>query len=315
MFVPKARDAPLPWPHMAKSYSPLDDLELRASHLARVGAFDVRRALPQRGRRTVGAWCFADHMGPADVSEESGLNIGPHPHTGLHTVTWLIEGQVLHRDGLGSEQVITAGQLNLMTAGAGVAHAEEATGHYRGRLEGVQLWVAQPEATRHDAPSFTHVAELPRLDAGDAAVTVFLGSHADVASPAPIDSDLVGLDIDMRGHARLALRRDFEYALVVVRGALEARGVLVTPGNLAVLPRDLDEVELTSRVPTRAILIGGIPFDEPLFMWWNFVARSRDEVDGFRESWARGDERFAPVRSALARIDAPAPYWSPGAVT
>ena len=300
---------------MARTSPPPDEIDVRASHAARVGAFDVRRALPQSGRRTVGAWCFADHFGPADVTEGSGLNVGPHPHTGLHTVTWLIDGQALHRDSLGSEQVITAGELNLMTAGAGVTHAEEATGHYRGRLEGIQLWVAQPEATRHDAPAFTHAADLPRLEAGDAALTVFLGSHGPTTSPVPIDSDLVGLEIDVRGRSPLELRRDYEYALIVLRGALLVRGTLVTPGHLAVLPRGLDEVELASREPTRAVLLGGVPFDEPLFMWWNFVARGRDEVDAFRESWARGDERFAPVASALARIEAPTPYWARGATT
>ncbi len=112
-------------------------VELSDSREELVGRMRVRRALPRRGRRTVGAWCFADHMGPADVTERSGLDIGAHPHTGLQTVTWLVEGQVLHRDSLGSEQVIAPGQLNLMTAGHGVSHSEEATGHYRGALEGI----------------------------------------------------------------------------------------------------------------------------------------------------------------------------------
>ena len=130
----------------------MTDVEVTASHEAQVGRFTVRRALPRRGRRTVGAWCFADHMGPADVTEGSGLDVGPHPHMGLQTVTWLLDGQALHKDTLGSEQVITPGQLNLMTAGHAVAHAEEATGHYRGTLEGIQLWIAQPDRTRNGAP-------------------------------------------------------------------------------------------------------------------------------------------------------------------
>ena len=116
-----------------------DDIEVLTSHQATVGALSVRRSLPQRRRRTVGAWCFADHMGPADVTEDSGLDIGPHPHTGLQTVTWLVDGQALHRDSLGSEQVIVAGELNVMTAGLGVAHAEESTGHYRGTLQGIHI--------------------------------------------------------------------------------------------------------------------------------------------------------------------------------
>ncbi len=121
--------------------------EVLTSHSAPVGSLTVRRALPQRARRTIGAWCFADHMGPADVTEGSGLDIGPHPHIGLQTVTWLIDGQALHRDSLGTEQVISAGKLNLMTAGHGVSHAEEATGHYRGVLQGIQLWIAQDDGS------------------------------------------------------------------------------------------------------------------------------------------------------------------------
>jgi quercetin 2,3-dioxygenase len=290
-------------------------MEILDSHHARVGAFDVRRALPQRKRRTVGAWCFADHMGPAQVSEESGLDIGPHPHTGLHTVTWLIDGQVLHRDSLGSEQVVKAGELNLMSAGAGIAHAEEATGQYRGQLEGIQLWVAQPEVTRHGPGAFAHASDLPRLEAGEASVTVFLGSLEGHSSPVAIDSDLLGAEIEVRGRARLGLRRDFEYALIVPRGALHVRGDVVAPGHLALLPRGLDELDVVSLEATRAILIGGVPLEEPLFMWWNFVGRSREEIDAMRESWTRRDGRFGEVASALSPFSAPTPHWASGAVT
>ncbi|HSO56188.1 MAG TPA: pirin family protein, partial [Actinomycetes bacterium] len=134
-------------------------VEITPSREAVVGAMRVRRALPRIGRRTVGAWCCADHLGPELVTETQGLDIGPHPHTGLHTVTGLVAGEVLHRDSLGSEQVIRAGQLNLMTAGQGVTHSEEATGRYRGQLHGVQLWVAQPEPTRNGPAAFEHHAE------------------------------------------------------------------------------------------------------------------------------------------------------------
>src|SRR4051812_23212676 len=155
-------------------------VEVTGSHEAVVGTFTVRRALPRRGRRTVGAWCFADHMGPADVTENSGLDVGPHPHIGLQTVTWLIDGEVLHRDSLGSEQVITPGELNLMTAGQGVSHAEEATGHYRGTLEGIQLWVAEPDVTRSGAPAFEHHTDLPQCDLDGGVGTVLLGDFADL---------------------------------------------------------------------------------------------------------------------------------------
>src|SRR3954454_24692696 len=167
-------------------------VEVTESHEAVVGRFTVRRALPRRGRRTVGAWCFADHMGPADVIENSGLDVGPHPHMGLQTVTWLIDGQVLHRDSLGSEQVIEPGQLNLMTSGGAVSHAEEATGHYCGTLEGIQLWVAQPNGTRYGAPAFEPHAALPRCDVDGGVATVLLGEFDGLASPARRDTELVG---------------------------------------------------------------------------------------------------------------------------
>src|SRR6185295_19481914 len=125
------------------------------------GELIVRRALPRSARRLVGPWCFLDHYGPIAFGVDRPMAIGPHPHIGLQTVTWLLEGEVLHRDSLGSEQLIRPGQLNLMTAGSGIAHAEEATPGYRGDHHGVQLWVAQPEATRHAAAAFEHHAELP----------------------------------------------------------------------------------------------------------------------------------------------------------
>src|SRR3954471_22693840 len=140
------------------------ELEIIEGRDAQVGAFGVNRVLPRRARRTVGSWCFVDHMGPGRVTADRGLDIGPHPHAGLQTVTWLLHGEVLHRDSLGSEQVIRPGQLNLMTAGEGVSHSEEARGVYDCPLHGVQLWVAQPDATRHGAAAFEHHFELPRIE-------------------------------------------------------------------------------------------------------------------------------------------------------
>src|SRR4051795_771684 len=186
----------------------------------RLGRVRVRRALPRKGRRTVGAWCFADHMGPADVSENSGLDIGPHPHIGLQTVTWLTDGQVLHRDSLGSEQVIKPGQLNLMTSAGAVSHAEEATGHYRGTLEGIQLWVALPEATRHGAAAFEHHATLPQDELDGAVATVLVGAFGNLASPARHDTPLVGVDLNLHGSTTVPLNPAWEYALVVMEGEL-----------------------------------------------------------------------------------------------
>jgi quercetin 2,3-dioxygenase len=286
-------------------------VELSDSREASVGRFRVRRALPRRGRRTVGAWCFADHMGPADVTEHSGLDIGAHPHTGLQTVTWLVDGEVLHRDSLGSEQVIAPGQLNLMTAGHGVSHSEEATGHYRGELEGIQLWVAQPADTRSDEPAFEHHDELPQVELDAAVATVLVGELAGAASPARCDTPLVGADLALTdGSIALPLHPDWEYALVVLRGTVGLHDQLVEPGRLAYLGEGRDEIVLDAAEPTRVVLLGGEPLNEQIVMWWNFVGRSREEITRAYESWQEQDDRFGLVRSALPRIPAPPPFWT-----
>ena len=281
-------------------------LELSDSRTADVGGTTVRRALPRRERRTVGAWCFLDHFGPQDA----GMGIGPHPHTGLMTVTWLVEGEVLHRDSLGSEQPIHPGQLNLMTAGHGVAHAEETPSTYTGRTHGVQLWVALPDATRHGPPAFEHHAELPRAGVGTAVATVILGSFAGERSPARADTPLVGAELVLgRGDADVPLDPGFEHALVVLEGALTLDGEAVVPGRLAYLRPGRERVRAAAAAPARALLVGGEPFAETPLMWWNFVARSRDEVDAATREWNAGGARFGAVASPLARIPAPQPPW------
>jgi redox-sensitive bicupin YhaK (pirin superfamily) len=159
-------------------------VEVTPSREALVGDSTVRRALPTRGRRTVGPWCFLDHAPEALVdARRAGMRVGPHPHIGLQTVTWLLDGEVVHRDSIGSEQSIRPGQLNLMSAGRGVVHAEETPASYRGRLHGVQLWVAQPERTRHGPPAFEHHGELPRVELDNAIATVIVGAFAGTPSP------------------------------------------------------------------------------------------------------------------------------------
>jgi quercetin 2,3-dioxygenase len=287
------------------------ELEITESREAQVGAFRVRRALPHRPRRTVGAWCFVDHMGPAEVTREHGIDIGPHPHIGLQTVTWLLAGEVLHRDSLGSEQVIRPGQLNLMTAGHGVSHAEEATGRYDGPLHGVQLWVAQPAATRDGAPAFEHHAELPRIELGPSTATVLVGEVAGTASPARRDTEHVGLDLELRpGSTDVPLDHSFEHALVVFDGAVTVDGTAVVPGRLAYLGAGRDQIALGATEAGRALLIGGAPFEERILMWWNFVARTREEVSAARDDWMAGHVRFGVVASPLDRIDVGEPPWT-----
>ena len=288
----------------------MPDLEVTDSRKSRVGDIGVRRAMPRRGRRTVGPWCFVDHMGPAQVSGPRGMGVAPHPHIGLQTVTWLVEGEALHRDSLGTEQVIRPGQLNLMTAGHGVAHSEEGAGGYHGTLHGVQLWIAQPSATRDGPPAFEHHGSLPcrDLDAGEA--TVLVGDLDGTVSPARCDTELVGADVSLRnGTTTVPLRRDFEHAIVALTGAVRLDGAVVDPGHLAYLGAGRSEIVLAASEPTRAILFGGVPFQETVLMWWNFVARARAEILEAYRAWTVADDRFGQVDSTLPRIDVGPPPW------
>jgi redox-sensitive bicupin YhaK (pirin superfamily) len=278
---------------------------------AQVGAMTVQRALPRRQRRTVGAWCFVDVFGPTWVPETGGLEIGPHPHIGLHTVTYLLDGQVLHRDSLGSEQVIRPGQVNLMTAGGGVVHAEEPTGHYAGTMQGVQLWVAQPESTRHGAAAFAHLAALPECDVDGVRATVLLGSFGGAESPGRQDTPLVGADLRVpAGDVELPLEPAYEHALVVLDGLLLVEGRPVERARTAYLGKGRTSVGLAAPEGARVLLLGGEPFGEELLMWWNFVGRSRDEMGAASRQWSVGDERFGRVATELARIPAPALPWN-----
>jgi redox-sensitive bicupin YhaK (pirin superfamily) len=288
-----------------------DTVELLDSREAQVGALRVRRALPRRAHRTVGAWCFADHMGPVPPTAAEHVGIGPHPHMGLQTVTWLLAGEMLHHDSLGSEQVIKPGHLNLMTAGNGVAHAEEATGSYRGEMHGVQLWVAQPEATRHGDAAFEHHVDLPKVELEGAVATVIVGDMDGEASPARRDTDHLGVEVALRaGRAVVPLRPDYEHVLIVLEDSVELGSDVVEPGRLAYLGVGHDEIGLSARSATRVLLLGGVPFPEQILMWWNFVARTTDEVDGAYEQWQSADHRFGTVTSTLPRIGAPRPTWA-----
>jgi hypothetical protein len=285
-------------------------VEVIESREAQVADLRVRRALPTKGRRTVGAWCFVDHMGPITLSPDRSIDVAPHPHLGLQTVTWLFSGEFLHRDSLGSEQLIRAGQLNLMTSGHGVAHSEENPGLRSGEMHGMQLWVAQPSMTRDGGADFEHFGELPRTDTSNLTTTVLVGSFGDVSSPARRDSDHVGVELDLHGGpVTVALEPTYEYALIVANGAVSVDDTVVQPGALAYFGEGRDECRFDSSGPSRAMLIGGVPFDERLFMWWNFVARTQEEISDAWRAWATGDDRFGPVASPFARIEVGPPPW------
>jgi redox-sensitive bicupin YhaK (pirin superfamily) len=256
----------------------------------------VRRLLPQRQRRMIGAWCFVDHFGPNEVTNRPGMQVPPHPHTGLQTVTWLLEGEILHRDSVGNTQLIRPGQLNVMTAGRGIAHSEKSPADHPSMMHGLQLWVALPDSSRHGEPRFDHHEDLPMLRDGDLTVTVLVGELGGVRSPAQACSPLLGaqLGLPAGGEARLPLDRTFEHGLLVISGAAEVDGVSLTPGSLLYLGTGRSELSVRGTDTTRLLLLGGEPFEEPLVMWWNFVGRSHEEIADAREDWMAG-RRFGVV--------------------
>lgn len=260
----------------------------------------VRRLLPQRPRRMVGAWCFVDQFGPDDVSGKPGMQVPPHPHTGLQTVTWLVEGEILHRDSLGSEQPIVPGQLNLMTSGHGIAHSEQSPPDHPPGMHGLQLWVALPERARHDEPRFEHHATLPELRHGDATVTLVVGQLGSRESPARVHTPLLGAEVLFAGPGRASLPVDphFEYAVLVLSGVAHLAEAALSPGMLMYLGRGRSTLAFDVPAPARLFVLGGEPFEEPLVMWWNFVARTHEEVVRAREDWMAG-RRFGAVVDCL----------------
>lgn len=284
-------------------------LEVQRARSTHVEGATVRRALPHPRRRTVGAWCFADHFGPRTVpAGRVGLDVGPHPHCGLATVTWLLSGQAVHRDSLGTVQTIRPGQLNWMTAGRGISHAEEGPVlDHDEVIHGIQLWVAQPEATRHGAPRFEHHAALPHRVEPGLDVRVLIGELDGQLSPARSDTPLFGYDVSLGAKERLLPAEPaFEGAIIVLDGAVEVEGQRIEPGHLAYLGRGRDTVVLQGAPTARLLWLGGEPLDEALLMGWNFVVRDIDELEAAFESWEADDGRFGRVEGArAARIGAP----------
>jgi redox-sensitive bicupin YhaK (pirin superfamily) len=257
----------------------------------------VTRTLPNRTRRMVGAWCFVDYYGPDDISQSPGMRVAPHPHTGLQTVTWLISGEVLHRDSVGSRQLVTPGQLNLMTAGYGISHSEESATEHSPVLHGVQLWTALPDRDRHVSPHFEHHPDLPVLSDTGVTISVLMGEIGGATSPAAVYSPLVGAEalLDPGADTRLPLQPDWEYATLVLAGAIDVDGAALSPGPLLYLGSGRSELRLRAERPARLLLIGGEPFEEHIVMWWNFVGGDHDDIVTARDEWMRGDSRFGRV--------------------
>jgi redox-sensitive bicupin YhaK (pirin superfamily) len=270
---------------------------LRGKEVLLGGSTRVRRLLPTLGRRLVGAWVFVDHYGPDDVTSSPGMQVPPHPHTGLQTVSWLLQGQVHHRDSLGSDVTFGPGQLALMTAGHGIAHSEQSPATHPRFLHGAQLWVALPDAAREVAPAFEHHPRLPGFTSDGLTATVVLGSFGGETSPGTVHSPLVGVDLDLAAGADvgLPLEPGFEHALLASSGDAEVEGLPLAHGSMVYLGTARRSVRVRAAAPARLMLLGGEPFEEQLVMWWNFVGRSGEEIAEYAEQWEEEDPRFGPV--------------------
>ncbi|MFD0637663.1 pirin family protein [Catenulispora yoronensis] len=279
--------------------------EARDVPLGGVRGVTVARTLPQRALPTVGAWCFLDHFGPHGVA----MNVNPHPHIGLQTVTWPFEGEIRHRDSVGSDVVVRPRQLNLMTAGRGIAHSEFAVpespaGH------GLQLWTALPGDQRDTAPHFEQHQDLPVYEHPGLRAIVFLGTLDTVTSPATTYSPIVGADLTINAGAGVTfpLTHYFEHALVLIDGDLSVAETELAPGPLLYLGTGRSDLTLSSREGAHVILLGGEPFREDIVMWWNFVGRSHEEIEEARADWEGRDQaRFPDIggHSVEERIPAP----------
>jgi redox-sensitive bicupin YhaK (pirin superfamily) len=275
-------------------------------------AIRVRRTLPQRDRSLIGAWCFVDHYGPHDLTAGPGMDVAPHPHTGLQTVSWLFSGEVEHRDSAGVHAMIRPAELNLMTAGSGICHSEVSipgTNAATRTLHGVQLWVALPDADRDTGRDFTHFVPVPFI-VGGARLRVFLGELAGYRSQVHTFTPLLGAQVDLRPGVTVTfdVDRSFEHGVLLDQGSVTVGSATLEIADLAYQSPGHDSLTLTNRAdrPSRVLLLGGPPFPEQLVMWWNFVGRSHDEIALYRQAWQDHDARFGEVSGYPgARLPAP----------
>lgn len=276
------------------------------------GGIAVARVLPSRQRRTIGAWCFLDHAGPAGFAPGGGLRVGPHPHTCLQTFTWMLEGEVLHRDSLGNEQIIRPGQVNLMTAGQGISHTEESPATET-RAHAAQLWIALPADRPDIAPAFDHYPDLPRWPENGCEFTLLAGSHGGYTAPTRLYSPLIGMDLFAIQGAELVLPLDprFEYGLMPLEGSADVEGKSLMADQLAYLACGYDSLRLKLAAGTRALLIGGQPFTDDITIWWNFVGHSKAYITQAQRDWAAGSSRFGEVQGFDGpRLTAPEIPWA-----
>ena len=262
-------------------------LEPHPARATPLGPLTVWRALPTRGRRLVGPWCFLDRYGPLSFSDDKPMDVAPHPHIGIQTVSWLLEGEVIHHDTLGFEGLVRPGGVNVMTSGRGIAHAEETPRGNSGRLNGLQLWVALPDAHRHVAPAFQHIPEVPRVESRGGIAQTIIGDGSGATS----FSDILGLDVQIHANETwsASLQSSREHAIFLCDGDATLEGQHLDVNTLYYLGTDRTELSIVSGAGARLLLLGGEPLNETVLMWWNFVARTREEIATARASWEAGE--------------------------
>lgn len=272
-----------------------------------LGGFEVRRAVPTLQARSVGPFVFVDHMGPTVFEPHRGIDVRPHPHIGLATVTFLWAGTIRHRDTLGFDQDINPGDVNWMTAGRGIAHSErtpQALREGEHPLHGMQTWVALPKAHEEVEPGFHHhdAASLPQIEHGGALLRVIAGRAWGEESPVKVFADTFNVAVDLPADAEVTIDdRAVERALYVLEGQAQLDGTDIPEKHLALIDRGARTV-LRARTPVKAMLFGGEPLDGPRHLWWNFVSSSKDRIEQAKQDWVAGrfgriagDDEFIPL--------------------
>lgn len=273
-------------------------------------AMAVRRTLPHRDRSFVGAWCFVDHYGPDDVADTGGMDVAPHPHSGLQTVSWLFEGEVEHRDSAGVHAMVRPGEVNIMTGARGIAHSEVSTPATT-TLHGVQLWVVLPERDRDLGRDFQHHAAPLEQVADGVRCRMLVGRLAGLSSPVHTHTPLIGAELQLEAGTtwRVEVDPGHEHAVLVDTGSVQLDGVPLAPGDLGVVDTGPSSLTLVADEPARVMLLGGEPYQEAIVMWWNFIGRDHDEIAELREQWEAYSDRFGAVegyQGRMERIPAPA---------
>ncbi len=263
-----------------------------------VGGIETYRALPDKKQRLVGPWCFLDHLGPTVFNDTvDKLAISPHPHIGLQTFTWMLEGEILHRDSLGFQQVIRPQQVNLMTAGHGISHSEDSHGDKK-EVHLAQLWIVLPNDKRNMPPRFDHYPDLPKWQADGADFTLLIGDYQNYNSPVLRLLPMIGMDI-MAKHATripLSLNSKYEYGLFVLTGEMTIEGESFAANELAYIGiQHTESLTIALSDNAQILFLGGEPLNEKILMWWNFIGRSKEEIQQAITDWNAGSERFGKV--------------------